>query len=166
MRVGVPKEIKADEYRVGLTPATVAELKTRGHQILVEAGAGEGAGLTDQAYAKAGAQITPDADEVFALADLIVKVKEPLAPERARLRTGQIIFTYLHLAADRSQVDELLASGVTAIAYETVTDAARRLPLLAPMSKVAGRMAAQIAAHFLERPNDGRGILLDPSFRP
>jgi alanine dehydrogenase len=160
MRVGVPKEIKTDEYRVGLTPATVAELKARGHQIFVEAGAGEGAGLTDQAYARAGAQISPDAEEVSALADLIVKVKEPLAPERAKLRTGQIIFTYLHLAADRSQADELLASGVTAIAYETVTDATGGLPLLAPMSKVAGRMAAQVAAHFLERPNGGRGILL------
>ena len=157
--IGVPKEIKADEYRVGLVAETVRELTARGHEVVVETHAGEGAGIGDTDYAAAGARIVDGADEIFSTADLIVKVKEPLAVERKKLRRGQIILTYLHLAADREQTRDLLASGVTAIAYETVTDAAGRLPLLAPMSEVAGRMAAQVAAHFLERPQGGRGVL-------
>jgi alanine dehydrogenase len=160
MRVGVPKEIKDNEYRVGLIPSTVQELCTRGHQVLVERRAGEGAGISDHEYVKAGAEIATSAQDVFARAELIVKVKEPLAVERAMLRSGQVIFTYLHLAPDPEQTKDLLASGVTAIAYETVTDARGQLPLLRPMSEVAGRMAPQVGAQFLERPHGGRGILL------
>ncbi len=160
MRVGVPKEIKDNEYRVGLVPATVRELTARGHSVLVEHDAGVGAGLGDDEYCAAGAEIAATAAEVFARAELIVKVKEPLAPERKMLRRGQTLFTYLHLAPDREQTRDLIASGVTAIAYETVTDAAGKLPLLIPMSEVAGRMAAQVGAHYLERPNGGRGVLL------
>jgi alanine dehydrogenase len=160
MLIGVPKEIRADEYRVGLVPATIKELTAKSHQVLVETRAGEGAGISDEEFAAAGAQIITDADEIFLRADLLVKVKEPLASERKKLRRGQIIFTYLHLAADPDQTRELMASGVTAIAYETVTDAVGKLPLLAPMSRVAGHMAVQVAAHFLERPQGGRGILL------
>jgi alanine dehydrogenase len=159
MRIGVPKEIKADEYRVGLVPATIKELTARGHEVVVETMAGEGAGVSDSEYLAADARIVADSDLIFSRADLIVKVKEPLAAERKKLRRGQIIFTYLHLAPDPEQAEELLAAGVTAIAYETVTDPDGRLPLLAPMSVVAGRMAPQIAAHFLERPQGGRGIL-------
>jgi len=159
MFIGVPKEIKADEYRVGLTPATIKKLTASGHQVAVETMAGAGAGITDHEYAAAGAQIVANADQIFQRAELIVKVKEPLASERKILRRGQIIFTYLHLAADPEQTHNLMASGVTALAYETVTDVAGKLPLLAPMSKVAGRMAPQIAAHFLQRPYGGRGIL-------
>jgi alanine dehydrogenase len=160
MFIGVPKEIKADEYRVGLTPATIKELTARGHQVAVETLAGAGAGVSDDDYAAAGAQIVADADQIFQRAELIVKVKEPQASERRRLRRGQTIFTYLHLAPDSEQTHDLMASGVTALAYETVTDAAGQLPLLVPMSKVAGRMAPQVAAHFLQRPQGGRGILL------
>jgi alanine dehydrogenase len=160
MLIGVPKEIKSDEYRVGLIPATIAELVASGHSVLVETGAGEGAGIGDQEYAAAGARLIAGSDEIFRKAQLIVKVKEPLAAERQKLQGGQMIFTYLHLAADPEQANDLLASGVTAIAYETVTDAAGKLPLLAPMSRIAGRMAPQIAAHFLQRPYGGRGILL------
>jgi alanine dehydrogenase len=160
MFIGVPKEIKTDEYRVGLVPPTIRELVARGHSVDVETLAGDGAGISDDDYAAAGARIVATADQIFQRADLIVKVKEPLAPERKKLRRGQILFTYLHLAADLAQTQDLLRSGVTAIAYETVTDAAGRLPLLSPMSKVAGRMAAQVAAHFLERPHGGRGVLL------
>ena len=160
MFIGVPKEIKTDEYRVGLTPATVRELTARGHRVAVETMAGAGAGLADQEYIAAGAEIVTTADQIFARAELIVKVKEPLASERKQLRRGQIIFTYLHLAPDPEQTHDLMASGVTALAYETVTDAAGKLPLLAPMSGVAGRMAPQVAAHFLQRPQGGRGILL------
>jgi len=160
MLIGVPKEIKADEYRVGLIPATIKDLVAGGHAVLVETLAADGAGIGDAEYAAAGAQIVATADPIFQRADLIVKVKEPLAAERKKLHRGQIIFTYLHLAADPGQAHDLMASGVTAIAYETVTDAAGKLPLLAPMSKVAGRMAPQAAAHFLERPYGGRGILL------
>jgi alanine dehydrogenase len=160
MIIGVPKEIKADEYRVGLVPATIKELTAKGHEVMVQSLAGEGAGISDGEYAAAGARIMADADEIFSRAQLLVKVKEPLGAERKKLRPGQIIFTYLHLAPDLEQARDLMASGVTAIAYETVTDAAGKLPLLAPMSKVAGRMAAQVAAHFLERPQGGRGILL------
>ena len=160
MLIGVPKEIKTDEYRVGLTPVTVKELTARGHRVAVETMAGAGAGIADQDYIAAGAEITPSADQIFQRAGLVVKVKEPLASERKQLRRGQIIFTYLHLAPDPGQTRDLMASGVTALAYETVTDAAGRLPLLAPMSRVAGHMAPQVAAHFLQRPNGGRGILL------
>jgi hypothetical protein len=160
MLIGVPKEIKVDEYRVGLVPATIKELTARGHEVLVQACAGEGADISDDEYAAVGGRIVDTADEIFSRAQLIVKVKEPLNTERKKLRRGQIIFTYLHLAPDLNQAQDLMASGATAIAYETVTDAAGRLPLLAPMSKVAGRMAAQVAAHFLERPQGGRGVLL------
>jgi alanine dehydrogenase len=160
MLIGVPKEIKVDEYRVGLVPATIKELTARGHEVLVQACAGEGADISDDEYAAVGARIVDTADEIFSRAQLLVKVKEPLNTERKKLRRGQIIFTYLHLAPDLNQAQDLMASGATAIAYETVTDAAGRLPLLAPMSKVAGRMAAQVAAHFLERPQGGRGVLL------
>ena len=160
MHIGVPKEIKADEYRVGLVPATVKDLTVKGHKVIVETGAGEGAGIGDDEYAAAGAQVVARADEIFSQAELLVKVKEPLASERKKLRRGQVIFTYLHLAPDPEQTRELMEAGVSAIAYETVTDVGGKLPLLAPMSKVAGRMAAQVAAHFLERPQGGRGILL------
>src|ERR1700674_244675 len=160
MLVGVPKEIKDNEYRVGLIPSTVRELASRGHKILVERGAGIGAGLADAVYEAAGAQIAGDADEVFARAELIVKVKEPLAAERKKLRRGQVLFTYLHLAPDREQAEDLLASGCIAIAYETVTSPQGALPLLMPMSEVAGRMAPQAGAHCLEKENGGRGVLL------
>src|ERR1041385_3746057 len=143
MLVGVPKEIKPDEYRVGLVPSAARELVARGHKVLVEQGAGTGAGLTDAAYKSAGAEIVATAGEVFARADMIVKVKEPIAAERTMLRRGQILFTYLHLAPDRALTEALLASGCTAIAYETVTSPNGTLPLLTPMSEVAGRMAAQ-----------------------
>jgi alanine dehydrogenase len=160
MFIGVPKEIKADEYRVGLIPSTISELVAQGNEIAVETCAGQGAGISDDEYTAAGARIAATADEIFNQSVLIVKVKEPLASERMKLRCGQIIFAYLHLAADPEQTYDLMKSGVTAIAYETITDAAGKLPLLAPMSKVAGRMAPQVAAHYLERPYGGRGILL------
>ncbi|MBH0238139.1 alanine dehydrogenase [Methylobrevis albus] len=160
MRIGVPKEIKDHEGRVGLVPTSVAELVAHGHELFVEAGAGRGIGATDAAYVAAGARILAGADEVFAVADMIVKVKEPQAAERARLRDGQILFTYLHLAPDPVQARELLASGATCIAYETVTSAAGALPLLAPMSEVAGRMAPQAGAHCLENASGGMGVLL------
>ncbi len=160
MLIGVPKETKADEYRVGLIPSTIKDLIARGHEVEVETHAGDGAGISDDDYAAAGTRVMPSADEIFQRAALIVKVKEPLAGERRKLRCGQIIFTYLHLAADPEQMHDLITSGVTAIAYETVTDTAGKLPLLAPMSEIAGRMAPQVAAHFLERPHGGRGILL------
>jgi alanine dehydrogenase len=160
MLVGVPREIKDNEYRVGLIPSTVRELARRGHHVLVETGAGLGAELADTAYQEAGAEIAPSADQVFERAELIVKVKEPLAAERAMLWRSQVLFTYLHLAADRQQTEDLLASGVTAIAYETVTSAQGTLPLLTPMSEIAGRMAPQVGAHCLEKVNRGRGVLL------
>ena len=160
MLVGVPREVKDKEFRVGLIPATVQELASRGHTVLVETDAGRGAGLSDEAYAAAGAQIVGAADEIFERAELIVKVKEPLATERRKLRPGQVLFTYLHLAADRAQTEELLACGATAIAYETVTNAQGFLPLLMPMSEVAGRMAPQVGAHCLQKTNGGRGVLL------
>jgi alanine dehydrogenase len=160
MRVGAPKEIKDNEYRVGLIPSTVRELTEHGHQVLVEKNAGVGAGITDVEYAAAGAEIAANGGQVFERSELVVKVKEPLAAERRLLRRGQALFTYLHLAPDRKQTRELLDSGVTAIAYETVTDAQGKLPLLTPMSEVAGRMAAQVGAHYLERPQGGRGVLL------
>jgi len=160
MLIGVPKEIKPDEYRVGLVPATIKELVSRGHTVEVETRAGDGAGISDDEYLAAGARIVESADPILRNADLIVKVKEPLASERKKLHCGQTLFTYLHLAPDPEQTRDLIASGVTAIAYETVTGPAGQRPLLAPMSAVAGRMAPQVAAHFLERPHGGRGILL------
>ncbi len=160
MRIGVPKEIKEHEYRVGLVPASVKELVHDQHEVLIETGAGLGAGLTDQDYRDAGAQIVGSADAVFAQADMIVKVKEPQAVERAKLRNGQILFTYLHLAPDPEQTKDLIASGATCIAYETVTAADGSLPLLTPMSEVAGRMAVQVGATSLEKAHGGRGVLL------
>ena len=160
MRVGVPKEIKDHEDRVGLVPSSVAELVHHGHEVLVERGAGVGAGLGDDQYTAAGARIVDSAEEVFAQSEMIVKVKEPLAVERKRLRRGQVLFTYLHLAPDRAQTEDLLKSGVTAIAYETVTSPTGTLPLLTPMSEVAGRLAPQVGAHYLERAAGGRGVLL------
>src|SRR4051794_18603243 len=160
MKVGVPTEIKADEYRVALTPSGVRELVDRGHEVVVEAGAGEGAGLPDERYAEQGARILPDADAVFAEADLIVKVKEPQAVEVARLEPRHTLFTYLHLAPDAELTAGLLASGATCIAYETVTDDAGRLPLLAPMSEVAGKVATQAGAFALQKAMGGRGLLL------
>src|SRR5260370_3522353 len=160
MLVGVPKEIKDSEYRVGLVPSAVRELTRSGHDVLVETNAGLGAGLTDADYRSVGAQIVPDADQIYARSELIVKVKEPLAPERKKLRAGQVLFTYLHLAADPQQTADLVGSGVVAIAYETVTSAQGTLPLLTPMSEVAGRMAPHVGARCLEKENGGRGVLL------
>ncbi len=158
MQIGVPKEIKVHEYRVGLTPASAAELVTAGHGVIVERGAGAGIGFHDADYLAAGAVIG-DADAAFG-ADLVVKVKEPQLSECARLREGQILFTYLHLAADRPQAEALLRAGVTAIAYETVTAAGGGLPLLTPMSEVAGRMSIQVGAYALQKASGGRGTLL------
>ena len=160
MRVGVPREIKPGEHRVGLTPTAVREYVARGHEVLVETGAGLGAGYADEAYRRAGAQIAPDAAAVFVGAQLIVKVKEPQPEEWARLSEGQILFTYLHLAPDPRQAQGLLDSGCAAIAYETVTDAAGGLPLLAPMSEVAGRIAVFSAGETLLKHNGGMGLLL------
>ena len=160
MLIGCPKEIKPQEFRVGLTPAAVREAVAHGHDVIIETGAGLGAGFEDAAYLAAGAEIVATAEAVFARADMVVKVKEPQAIERARLRKGQILFTYLHLAPDPDQTRDLLASGVTAIAYETVTDASGGLPLLAPMSEVAGRLAPQVGAWALHKANGGRGVLM------
>ena len=160
MRVGVPKEIKNHEYRVGLVPSSVLELVHHGHEVIVQQGAGLGAGLTDEDYIAAGASIIETADEIFASADMIVKVKEPLAEERKKLRPGQILFTYLHLAPDAPQTKDLIDSGAVCIAYETVTAANGSLPLLTPMSEVAGRLAPQVGAHALEKAQGGRGVLL------
>src|SRR5262245_4621899 len=160
MLVGVPKEIKPDEYRVGLVPSAVRELVAHGHKVLVEQSAGTGAGIADAAYQSAGAEIVASADQVFARADLIVKVKEPVGAEPKMLRRGQILFTYLHLAPARALTEALLASGCTAIAYETVTSPNGTLPLLTPMSEVAGRMAPQAGARCLEKEVGGRGMLL------
>ncbi|WP_395624691.1 alanine dehydrogenase [Thermomonas sp.] len=160
MRVGVPKEIKNHEYRVGLVPSSVLELVHHGHEVVVQKGAGLGAGLTDEDYIAAGATMIETADEIFASADMIVKVKEPLPSEYGYFRPGLILFTYLHLAPDPDQTRLLLASGVTAIAYETVTAANGSLPLLTPMSEVAGRLAPQVGAHALEKAQGGRGVLL------
>jgi alanine dehydrogenase len=160
MLVGCPKEIKPQEFRVGLTPMAVAELARAGHRVLVESGAGLGAGFADAAYAAAGAEIVDTAAEVWARAELVVKVKEPQAGERKMLRAGQVLFTYLHLAPDPEQTQDLIASGATCIAYETVTDRTGGLPLLAPMSEVAGRLAPQVGAWALQKANGGRGVLL------
>ena len=160
MRVGVPKEIKVHEYRVGLTPASVAELVAAGHQVLVHAGAGDGIDCPDSAYQKAGAEILPDAKSVFESSDMIVKVKEPQPQEIELLEPRHILFTYLHLAADKPQAEGLMKSGATCIAYETVTSRTGALPLLKPMSEVAGRMSVQVGAHYLEKEQGGRGVLL------
>ncbi len=160
MKIGCPKEIKPQEYRVGLTPHAAHEAVAHGHTVLMERGAGLGAGFTDGDYEQAGATIVDSAEEVFASAEMIVKVKEPQAQERKRLREGQLLFTYLHLAPDPEQTRDLLDSGVTAIAYETVTNANGGLPLLAPMSEVAGRLAPQVGAWTLQKANGGRGVLL------
>jgi len=158
--VGLPKEIKDNEYRVGLTPAGVRALKDAGHEIIVEKGAGEGSGFEDSLYERAGATINESADDVWAKADMIVKVKEPIAPEYPRMREGQLLFTYLHLAPDHELTKQLIERKVTGIAYETITDRKGTLPLLTPMSEVAGRMAIQVGAHYLEKMSGGRGILL------
>ena len=160
MIIGVPKEIKNNEFRVGMTPGGVKEFVAHGHQVLVEASAGAGSSFTDAEYAAVGAELLPSAEEVFARADMIVKVKEPQAPEIAMLREGQILYTYLHLAPDLPQTEGLLSSGVIGIAYETVELPDRTLPLLAPMSEVAGRMAAQVGAAYLQKPNGGCGALM------
>ena len=160
MRIGVPKEIKQQEFRVGMTPIAVRELTARGHQVFVETNAAAAIDLDDEKYTKAGATIVPDATEVFARADMVVKVKEPQEEEIRRLRPGQTLFTYLHLAPDHAQTRALLASGATAIAYETVTDSRGGLPLLSPMSEVAGRMSIQAGARCLEMQAGGRGQLL------
>jgi len=160
MRIGVPKEIKTQEYRVALVPAGVRELTDAGHEVLVQSGAGAGVGLDDAHYEAAGARIAARAEDVFARSDLIVKVKEPQAIECARLKSGQTLFTYLHLAADPEQARALMRSGCTAIAYETVIGADRSLPLLTPMSEVAGRMSVQVGAAGLQKANGGMGILL------
>jgi alanine dehydrogenase len=160
MLVGVPREIKDNEYRVGLTPSAVRELTARGHKVIVQVGAGGTIDLDDDRYVAAGAEIVPDAASVFARAELVVKVKEPQPSEIAMLREGQVLFTYLHLAPDLPQTRGLIESGCVAIAYETVTDEGGGLPLLAPMSEVAGRMSIQAGAHALEREAGGRGVLL------
>jgi alanine dehydrogenase len=160
MRIGVPKEVKVLENRVGLTPASVREAVHHGHEVLVEHHAGQGIGMEDDDYRRAGAKIVETPAEVFAAAEMIVKVKEPQAAERKMLRSGQILFTYLHLAPDPEQAEDLVASGAVCIAYETVTAASGGLPLLAPMSEVAGRMAVQAGAYYLEKPHGGLGVLL------
>ncbi len=160
MRVGVPSEIKTHEYRVGLTPISVRELVHHGHEVLLQDNAGVGSGYSNEDYERVGGKIVATAKDVFDAAEMIVKVKEPLASEIAMLRKGQLLFTYLHLAADKKQTEGLMASGCTAIAYETVTANDGSLPLLAPMSEVAGRMAVQVGAHCLEKEQGGRGMLL------
>ncbi|MGN6502836.1 MAG: alanine dehydrogenase, partial [Pseudolysinimonas sp.] len=147
MLIGVPTELKNNENRVAITPAGVHELTTRGHEVLIQSGAGVGSGISDDQYASVGATLTADAAEVWSRADLLLKVKEPIAAEYPHLRAGQVLFTYLHLAADRAQTEALIASGTTAIAYETVQLADRSLPLLQPMSEVAGRLAPQVGAY-------------------
>lgn len=168
MRIGVPTEIKSDEFRVGLVPGSVRELTARGHEVVVQSGAGGGIFADDAVYERAGAKILPTAKAVFDAADMIVKVKEPQAVEYKRLKPHQILFTYLHLAPDPEQARGLMASGAAAIAYETVTDAAGGLPLLAPMSEVAGRLSIEAAAIALRRPAGGRGVLMGgvPGVRP
>lgn len=160
MIVGVPKEIKRDEYRVGMLPVGIEELRRAGHTVLVESGAGLGSGIPDEMYAEQGARLVGSPQEIYGEAELVVKVKEPLTAEWPLLRRGQTVFTYFHFAADRKLTEAVLASGVTAVAYETLRDDAGRLPLLTPMSEVAGRMSIQEGAKYLERPQMGRGILL------
>jgi alanine dehydrogenase len=160
VKVGVPKELKDNEYRVAITPAGVRELSVLGHEVLIERGAGRGSSIDDEEYERAGAAIVADADIVFGEADLVLKVKEPIEEEFGRLREGLILFTYLHLAASRAVTTALMDSGTTAVAYETVEAPDGSLPLLAPMSEVAGRMAPQVGANFLERERGGRGVLM------
>ncbi len=160
MRIGVPKEIKVHEYRVGLTPASVAELVAAGHEVVIETKAGGGIDCPDKGFERAGATILPDAAAVFKAADMIIKVKEPQPQEIALLKPRHILFTYLHLAADKAQAEGLMKSGATCIAYETVTASNGSLPLLKPMSEVAGRMSVQVGAHYLEKEQGGRGVLL------
>jgi alanine dehydrogenase len=159
LRIGVAREVKADEYRVALTPAGARELVQKGHDVLIEAGAGDGSAFPDEDYVRAGAQIG-SVDDVWSQSELLLKVKEPIAPEYPRLREGLVLFTYLHIAADESLTRALIDSGIQAVAYETVETDDRRLPLLAPMSEIAGRIAAQAGAYFLEKPLGGRGLLL------
>lgn len=168
MKIGIPREIKNHEYRVAITPAGVHELVSRGHEVIIETEAGAGSSFTDTDYKAAGAQILTDVDEVWETADLLLKVKEPIAEEYSRLRKGQVLFTYLHLAASKECTDALLESGTTAIAYETVTAADGSLPLLAPMSEVAGRLAPQAGAYHLMSSEGGRGVLMGgvPGVRP
>ncbi|MDQ3805793.1 MAG: alanine dehydrogenase [Acidobacteriota bacterium] len=160
MLVGLPKEIKDNEYRVGLTPAGVRALTDAGHRVVVESGAGEGSGFGDELYEKAGGRLLSSADDVWGEAEMIVKVKEPIAPEYPRMKEGLLLFTYLHLAPDPQQTRALLDNKVTGVAYETITDRRGTLPLLTPMSEVAGRMAVQVGAQYLEKMNGGRGVLL------
>ncbi|MDV3125168.1 alanine dehydrogenase [Mycobacterium sp. 21AC1] len=160
MRVGIPTEVKNNEYRVAITPAGVAELTRRGHDVIIQAGAGDGSAISDRDFKAAGAEIIATADEVWAEADLLLKVKEPIESEYSRMREGQTLFTYLHLAASRACTDALLASGTTSIAYETVQTSDGALPLLAPMSEVAGRLSAQVGAYHLMRSHGGRGVLM------
>ncbi len=160
MLIGCPAEIKNQEYRVGMTPAAAHEAVANGHDVIIQKGAGAGAGFPDEEYTNVGAKIVDTAEEIFAKADMVVKVKEPQAVERKQLREGQILFTYLHLAPDPEQTKDLLDSGVTAIAYETVTDRMGGLPLLAPMSEVAGRLAPQVGSWTLQKANGGRGVLM------
>ena len=160
MQIGVPKELKDQEYRVGLTPGSVQELIHRGHVVRVEQGAGLGAGFIDQAYQLAGAEVVATSDEIYAVSDLIVKVKEPQFEECQKLKTGQVLFAFLHLAPDPKQTELLINSGCVAIAYETVTDEQGGLPLLTPMSEVAGRMSIQEGAHYIEKAQGGNGLLL------
>ncbi|MGA9997304.1 MAG: alanine dehydrogenase [Pyrinomonadaceae bacterium] len=160
MIVGLPKEIKDNEYRVGLTPAGVRALTDAGHTVVGEKSAGEGSGFEDSLYQRAGATILDSADDVWAQGEMIVKVKEPIAPEYPRMREGQLLFTYLHLAPDKKLTEQLLERKVTGVAYETITDRKGTLPLLTPMSEVAGRMAVQVGSHYLEKMSGGRGILL------
>ena len=160
MKVGVPSEIKVDEYRVAITPSGVRELTAHGHSVMIEKGAGEGSAISDAEYVEQGAEMLKDADAVFAEAEMILKVKEPQPEEVARLRAGQVLFTYLHLAPDPELTAGLVASGATCVAYETVEDSEGRLPLLAPMSEIAGKIATQAGAFMLEKPLGGRGLLL------
>jgi alanine dehydrogenase len=160
MKVGIPAEVKNHEYRVAITPAGVQELALHGHDVFVESGAGLGSSITDSEYRASGAQVLPSADDVWATGDMILKVKEPIAEEYGRMREGQVLFTYLHLAADKRLTEELIARKVTGIAYETVQTPNRALPLLAPMSEVAGRLAPQVGAATLMKANGGRGVLL------
>lgn len=168
MIIGLPKEIKSQEHRVGLVPASVRELKNSGHTIIVETGAGEGIQFSDQDYIDAGAEIKTSAAEIFSHAEMIIKVKEPQPEEYTQLKTGQILFTYLHLAADKPQAEGLMKSGCVAIAYETVTDKHRALPLLTPMSEVAGRLATQVGAYYLQKHQGGLGRLIGgvPGVKP